>query len=787
MPHSTLKRPPSQLLDKNNWVRWRYVDGDPEPRKVPFQKNGKPAKSNDPTTWTAYDDALAGLNGTDAGLGFVFDGSGICGVDLDGCRRSDGSIEPWARDILKDFPTYAEVSPSGTGVKLWALGRLKAQGKKRNIDAPVIGKKKPAVEVYDKGRYFAYTGQRLDGHPGEVVDCQPQLDRLYSQLCPTAEPSRPTTSSTRSDDDTIRRARAYIEKLPPAVSGSGGHNTTFHAACVLVLGFGLNPESAYPILAEWNTRCTPPWSDRDLRRKLDEADKQPGERGYLLRGGEHARTVTPSTRKSEPLPWVPFPAEVLPRPAARFISQVSEAVGCDPSFVALPLLAGFATAIGNARKIRIKSSWTEPPILWASIVGESGTAKSPPIELALAPLRDRQNIAMKVYREQHRQYLVDVEQYRRALDQWKKRNIGGDPPEPPAEPIAERYTTTDATIEALAAILAHNPRGLLSVRDELAGLFADFDRYSKGRPGGDAARWLELHGARPLTVDRKAGLLYIPRAAVSLIGAIQPGVLRRCLGSDHRESGLAARLLFAWPPRRPRRWTDDDVDPSVDAGVRRIYDRLLALEMETGAGGDPEPILVGLTSSGRQAFRSFVDEHGAEQMALVGDEAAAWSKLEGYGARLSLVIHLIRCAADDATVERHDAVDVASVSAAVKLVRWFGCEARRIYSMFHEADDDRGRRQLADLIRARGGRITARDLMRGTRDYPNAADAESALSNLAEHGFGRWEYIDTTDHGGRPTRQFRLTDGGAADTTPANPGENGGCVDNSTRDEWGEV
>lgn len=67
------------------------------------------------------------------------------------------------------------------------------------------------------------------------------------------------------------RARAYLEKLPLAIAGQGGHRATYSAACRLV-EFGLNESEAFAALSEWNeSHCQPPWTERDLRHKLDDA------------------------------------------------------------------------------------------------------------------------------------------------------------------------------------------------------------------------------------------------------------------------------------------------------------------------------------------------------------------------------------------------------------------------------------------------------------------------------------------------------------------------------------
>jgi hypothetical protein len=79
------------------------------------------------------------------------------------------------------------------------------------------------------------------------------------------------------------RARAYATKVPPAITGQNGHNTTFKLAVKLTRGFNLSPEDAFPILKEWNEACQPPWSDADLWHKLKSADASGTEpRGTML-------------------------------------------------------------------------------------------------------------------------------------------------------------------------------------------------------------------------------------------------------------------------------------------------------------------------------------------------------------------------------------------------------------------------------------------------------------------------------------------------------------------------
>jgi hypothetical protein len=112
--------------------------------------------------------------------------------------------------------------------------------------------------------------------------------KLLQELAATApdtSAAADTTTATHRNaghaTGVVERARAYLAKVPPAISGKNGHNQTYKAACKLVLGFGLSQDEALPVLREWNEQCQPPWNEKDLVRKLREVNKLPGPRGYL--------------------------------------------------------------------------------------------------------------------------------------------------------------------------------------------------------------------------------------------------------------------------------------------------------------------------------------------------------------------------------------------------------------------------------------------------------------------------------------------------------------------------
>lgn len=85
--------------------------------------------------------------------------------------------------------------------------------------------------------------------------------------------------------DPVERARRYVARMPLAVSGSGGSTACLQVASALRHGFALSLREAWPLLVAYSSRCTPPWSERELRHKLEAVEKrvQPRPRGYLLR------------------------------------------------------------------------------------------------------------------------------------------------------------------------------------------------------------------------------------------------------------------------------------------------------------------------------------------------------------------------------------------------------------------------------------------------------------------------------------------------------------------------
>ena len=200
---------PSALMARDQWVVWRSEDRGGKPTKVPYAAlTGTLARSDDPATWCSFDAALMSSGQYD-GIGYVFaEDDPYCGIDLDDCIV-DGEIAPWAEAILLSLNSYSEISPSGSGIKVWVEGTTptSAKPRKEKIPADLIPADVPGtIEIYATRRFFTVTGWRVEAVPGEIRYANGALKKLYDQLRPAPLTLLEPTHTTRT------AGRKYLER-----------------------------------------------------------------------------------------------------------------------------------------------------------------------------------------------------------------------------------------------------------------------------------------------------------------------------------------------------------------------------------------------------------------------------------------------------------------------------------------------------------------------------------------------------------------------------------------------
>lgn len=282
-PITALARVPEELRRHDRWVCWRRETRDGKPTKVPYNPaTGLRASSTDPRDWFPFDAAVgaAGEGGYD-GVGFVFaEGEGFCGIDIDGCIGEDGRVSDGAREIIDALGSYAEVSPSGTGVKIFIRGVKPATAKCKR--GRLAGFK--AIEVYEHGRYFTVTGRHLEGTPLTVEDRQAALDALCARFWPPrpTTPTPPRAAATTAqgafgtadpdDDRLLDRARhaangAKFKALFDAgdTSGHGGDDSSADLALCSILWFWTGDADRVDRLFRQSKLYREKWDREDYR------------------------------------------------------------------------------------------------------------------------------------------------------------------------------------------------------------------------------------------------------------------------------------------------------------------------------------------------------------------------------------------------------------------------------------------------------------------------------------------------------------------------------------------
>jgi putative DNA primase/helicase len=192
---------PRELKELDRWVCWRWEermqkDGTPDdPAKTPINPTtGGRAMSNNPATWGTFEDAVEAANRGRVkdidvcGIGFMFNGDGIIGVDIDHCRDAGtGQLTDQAKDIISALDSYTEFSQSGKGIHIICYGKL-----------PEGGRRKSCVEMYATGRYFIVTGNILDDAHTSIEERTAELAAVHEKYINAKKTEKSVQKTSKS-------------------------------------------------------------------------------------------------------------------------------------------------------------------------------------------------------------------------------------------------------------------------------------------------------------------------------------------------------------------------------------------------------------------------------------------------------------------------------------------------------------------------------------------------------------------------------------------------------------
>lgn len=286
------------------------------------------------------------------------------------------------------------------------------------------------------------TGLDIRGERGHIVAAPSphESGRCYELVNPDAEPSplppawasrilrchapepAPPPSQTQPSgtdvDAVIERARKYVERMDPAISGSGGHQATWRVAQVLVRGFALPRAQARQLLLAYNQRCQPPWSARDIEHKLTQAETKSRMPTGCLRDVKRNRQWD-QTWDSEPEKQVEK-REVKPKEVTRLgprkpltaatgpecpldwlhpivramVDAVMAATGCSSNLAVCAATTTLAACVqGHTRVICDATGRSKPLTLWFIVVAPAAGGKGTVFEHFMRPLLAHQREA----------------------------------------------------------------------------------------------------------------------------------------------------------------------------------------------------------------------------------------------------------------------------------------------------------------------------------------------------------------------------------------------------------
>mgnify|MGYP002279637793 CR=1 FL=1 len=443
-----------------------------------------------------------------------------------------------------------------------------------------------------------------------------------------------------------------------------------------------------------------------------------------------------------------FPVQLFGQFWGNWITAKAEGCSAPVDYVGMSLLSLSSSLIGCSRFVSPWKGWKEPPLLWVALVGNPSTGKSPALESVLGIVRKIEQEGAQGIKDKLRQHEADVLGAQCIRQDWERQvkeasKSGASIPimpegaQVPDKPERPRIFVSDATPEALARLLANQPKGLLVTRDELSGWLGSFNRYAGGQ-GGDRAFWLEAYGGRPYTIDRARNggeAVTVPYLATSILGGIQPDKLHSLLLSGD-DDGLTARFLFCWPDpvplERPQRQAESF---EAEKALRWLNGLRLTPDGQGGLSHD----LVMLDDDAANFFQDWRKAHAAEQPE--GQMASWWGKMPGVCLRLALCLEYLWLAAT--TRQETFAVTYAAVEAATVMIEnYFKPMAARAYGDASLPKAERNAATLAKwIVKNKMERINTRELQRNARlpGLRNAAEIKEAIEVLEEANLLRYD------------------------------------------------
>lgn len=798
---------PAELRERNQWVAWNLEapKAGRKATKVPKDpQNGGNASCDSPDTWGTFDQALSLARRHNlSGIGFEFSvDDPFAGIDLDGCRDPEsGTIAEWAQTIIDRMDSYAEVSPSGSGVKIFIRGRLPIKNTGRaneNLqEEPITDAKTPGIEIYHHGRYFAITGQHVEGTPTTIEYRQADLDDLWKEHFGDDRHGHGVDGEHRAADSGDHHQTTDPNDVLTAIACLQTLGAEFYDNYDKWLRVGMilhSVDSGQEMFSVWDA-----WS----RNSKKHAPGACAEKWATFKTGENGKRLTIATIvhyanesgaqndgkfPASTMGWeepasldavdVPhFPAEgVFSNELHEYVAAVAESLQVPQDMVAMMTLGVFGLALAKKIEVHVQGDHREPVNVFVVNVAPSSERKSAVCHELAAPLHKYEHSVnaelepeIAVYESRKRTLAKKLSAAETAAAS-SKGDLDRQSAERERDDLARELAAleknavrklalsvgSDCTPERLVGILGEQG-GRLGLIDSEGGLFSMMrGRYAKNaEPNTDA--YCKAYSGDDIRVDRvKKPTEMVKKPALTIVVFVQPEILRGMVTTSHlRGVGLLGRFWYVLAQSYVghRELTPDPIPAEVRATYERVVRAALELEGPRDDQGERNPYILKLEPAVLEEWLGFANrvETGLRdggELDGIGD----WGgKIAGGAARIAGILHGI---AHGAT----GTINKATMEGAIKVGSYLIEHAKAAFLEMGTDPDVELARRIVVWIKDRGltefsrrdvhARFQARDRKVNELDEP--------LRLLKQTGHIREMTKQPGLTGGRPSRRFAV-------------------------------
>lgn len=598
---------PQELKAEKQWLPWRPQIRKGKLTKVPVNyRTGHPTSVTDPRSLTDFVTAMAAMErlGVD-GVGFVFvEGGRYVGFDFDNCRDPEsGSIDGEVAELAHGLG-YAEVSPSGTGIKVFVVGSSDLAGAKcGNFPSEGLD-----TEFYSTGRYFTVTGHVVSGLSGELVDQSERVQELIELIRPEPPKPQERASSTVIDLDDA----TLLDKARQARNGE-----RFSALYDRgdLLGYPSQSEADLALASDLAF-----WTNGDLRRmdtlfrssalmrsKWDKVHV----RGRTYGAATLETAVSQTTAGYEPRPQVnskptegeaddaslkeaetwggirlpanselpEFPLEVFSTWCRSYLRELTRVLQTPTDFAGMLFFGVLAITWQKRWRLKVNSIWFEALVLWILLVAPSGSRKSPAFSNIFFPLVEWHKYMKEQFADVRKRAKRRRKELEARLDRLRKAKAPDsdliaeieqeldDLLEPPIPALFTGTATPEAIEEALER--HHGRYAFASPESEILAVL--MGEYQRGNAPPPIEALLSGHSGEQLKADYRSRKVDIDEAHFSQVNCTQPSNAAEIFNAKKLTGRGATGRFWTVQPRCEisEEWITEEIDPLLVEEYRK--------------------------------------------------------------------------------------------------------------------------------------------------------------------------------------------------------------------------